>query len=173
MKTHTKIFCGTVFAALLLSAPMIADARPFGHGYGPGNCYGGGPGGYGGGWYQTIPENSRGAFQTMMQEHRAKVQPIHDQLWTKETTLRALKDNPNVKPTELTALIDEMAALRTQLRNEHNAFAARIKKDVGVDLPFGCGMQGAGFGSHRGPGGRHGGFHGGKGMYGYHGGRGM
>lgn len=170
MKTHTKVFYGTLFAALLLAAPMIADARPFGHGCGPGDCYGNGPGG---GWSQSIPDDKRDAARALMQAHRDKVQPLYDAIWVKETTLRTLRDNPNVKPSELTALIDEMASLRAQIREEHRAFAVQVKKETGVDTPYGCGMQGPGFKHYRGmdgdgPGGRHGGRHGG-----YHGGRGM
>lgn len=172
MKTQTKTFYGALFVALLIAAPMMADARPFGHGSGPGGeCYGRAPVGE---WTMSVPEDKRDAVRALMLEHRDKVQPLRDKLWVKRTTLGALKDNPNVKPAELTALIEEMAALRKQLRDEHKAYVARVKQETGLDLPFGCGMKGSGFMRHHGMGGpdgprahlggRHGGNHGGKGM---------
>ena len=157
MKTRTKVFYGTLFAVLVMTAPLAAQARPFDHGYGQGQ---GGPG-YG--WHQSIPQEQREAVWKLMQQHREKMQPIRDKLWTKSRTLDALSANPNVQPKELTALVDEISGLRAQLRDQHKAFADQVKKETGVDMPGAwCGMGGGGpkghrgYG-HRGPGGHHGG----------------
>ncbi len=156
MKKHTKILSGVLAAAFLLAAPLAADARPFGHGYGP--CDG-----PNGGWYQSIPQDKQDAVAKLMQDHWNKVQPLRDQLWAKSRTLDALSGNPNVQPKDITALVDEITALRGQLRDAHTAFSAKVKAETGVDLPFAdCGMGGPGFRGHRGPGYGHDGYgHGG------------
>ncbi|SBW04689.1 conserved exported hypothetical protein [uncultured delta proteobacterium] len=155
MKKHTKVFYAALLAALVMTMPLAAQARPGGHGPGPD-----GPGG----WCQTLPQEQRDAVWKLMQEHRAKMQPIRDQLWIKSRTLDALSGNSKVEPKDIEKMVNEMAALRTQLREEHKAFADRVKKETGVDLPgAGCGMgMGGGYGRHGGgdgPRGGHGGGH--------------
>lgn len=144
-------------AALLMAAPLTAQARP---GEGPG------PEGRGG-WYQSIPQEKRDAVQKLILEHREKTQPIRDQLWAKSRTLDALSGNSKVEPKEIRDLVDEMVALRAQLREQHKAFAAQVQQEAGVTVPIGrCGM---GYGGHRGHDGlREHGYRGGHG--GHHGG---
>lgn len=144
MKSLSKIIMGTLAAVLVMTAPLAAQARPGGCGYGPGP----------GSWQQSIPEEKRDALYAMMREHQAKVQPLRDELWTKRSLLDALSGNPNADVKEIKALVNEMGVVRTKLRAEHTAFEAQMKKDIGVDAPFGCcGMSGAGYGRHRGFGG--------------------
>lgn len=166
MKTHTKVFYGVVFALLVMATPFAAQARPGGHGYGYG------PGGYGGygGWHQSLPQEQRDAVWKMMQDHRSAVQPLRDQLWTKTRTLDALERNPKVEPKEIKALVEEIGTLRGQLREQHLAFAAKVKQETGVDVPGAwCGMKGGNFGRDRGGYGHRGGGYGGGG-YGHGGG---
>lgn len=139
MKTHTKAFYGALFALLVMAVPYAAQARPYDHMGGPG-----------GGWHQTLPQEQRDAVSKMMRDHFAAVQPIRDQLWTKSRTLSALENNPKVEPKEIRTLVEEMATLRGQLREQHIAFADKVKKETGVDVPFNCDMQGGGYGRHRG-----------------------
>lgn len=160
MKKHTTVFYGALLAALVMAMPLAAQARPFGHGSGPGP---GGPGG----WCQTLPQEQRDAVWKMMQEHRAKMQPLRDQLWIKSRTLDALSGNSKVDPKDIEKMVNEMAVLRTQLREEHRAFADRVKKETGVDVPgAGCGMGMGGYGRHDGDDGYRGGHYGGGGHHG-------
>lgn len=154
MKTSTKkALFGTLLAVLVISVPFAADARPYGHG-GPD-----GPGGYGG-WHQAIPQEKREAFDALRREHMDKVQPIREQMWVKRTTLDALSVNPKTDPKDITNLVNEISALRTQLFAERKAFADRVKKETGLDMPYGMGMgQGGGYGHQ----GRRGYGHGGHG----------
>ena len=168
MKTRTKVMCGALFAVLVMTMPLAADARPgghgggYGHGYMQGHGYGGG---YGPGWDQSLPQEKRDAVRAMMREHWEKMQPIRDQLWIKSRTLDALEGNPKVEPKEISALVAEMAALKDQLRAEHKTFADRMQKETGLDYPFdSCGMGDGWRGKHRGPG-RHGGHNGGMGHW--------
>ena len=138
MRKHTKAFYGAFFVALLIAAPMMADARTFERGYGCGAdvCYGKAPG-----WFQGMSDDKREALRTLMMEHEEKVQPIRDKYWVKKTTLKALEGNPNVKPVELSTLIEEMASLRMQLREERKAVTARVKQETGLELPFEPGFK--------------------------------
>ena len=164
MKSHSKIIMGTLVAVLVIAAPFAAQARHGGYGYGPGPD---GPGG----WHQAIPQEQRDAVYGMMREHRAKVQPLRDELWTKRTMLDALSGNPNADVKEIKSLVEEVGALRGKLRAEHDAFSARVKKDTGIDVPGSwCGKYGDGYGRHRGYGG-HGGYGGHAGYGRHHGGR--
>lgn len=160
MKSLSKIIMGTLAAVLVMTAPLAAQARPGGCGYGPGPGY----------WQQSVPEEKRDALYAMMREHQAKVQPLRDELWAKRSLLDALSGNPNADVKEIKALVNEMGAVRAKLRAEQGAFEAQVKKDLGVNAPFDCyGAGGMGYGRHRGFGGP--GDHGGYGGYGgYHGG---
>lgn len=144
MKSLSTIIMGALAAVLVMTAPLAAQARPGGHGYGPGP----------GSWHQSVPEEKRDALYAMMREHQAKVQPLRDELWTKRNLLDALSGNPNAEVKEIKALVDEMSSIRAKLRAEQMAFDAQVKKDLGVDAPFGCyGAGGMGYGRHRGSGG--------------------
>ena len=165
MRKHTKVIYGAFFAALLITVPMMTDARPLerGYGCGAGGCYDKAPG-----WFQGVADDKREAFRALMVEHEAKVQPIRDKYWVKKTTLKALEGNSTVTPTELSVLIEEMASLRIQLREERKAITVRVRQETGLELPFEPGfkrhrgMREAGF-RHYGmdrpdaPGARHGG----------------
>lgn len=152
MKTRPRTFYGALFVVLALMVPLAAQARPFDHANGPG-C----------GWRQSLPQEQRDAVNKLMSEHFKAVQPVRDQLWTKSRTLSALENNPTVDPGELRALVEEVAALRVQLRDQHTAFVDKVKKETGVDVPFRCDGRGDGFGRHYGGGYGHrgGNYHGG------------
>lgn len=139
MKTQSKVFCGALLALLVITVPFAAQGRPFDHMGGPG-----------GGWYQNLPPEQRDAVGNLMREHMTAMQPVRDQLWTKSRTLRALENNPKVDPKEIRALVEEIAALRGQMREQHVAFADKVKKETGVNVPFNCGMNGDGPGRYRG-----------------------
>ncbi|MDL2210444.1 periplasmic heavy metal sensor [Desulfovibrio sp. OttesenSCG-928-O18] len=135
-KTTKKALFGTLFAVLVISAPFAAEARPYGHG---------GPGYYGGG-YQAIPPEKQQAFDTLRREHFDKIQPIREQIWAKQTTLDALSANAKTEPKDITNLVNEISALRNQLFAEKKAFADRVKKETGLDLPYGMGPGGKYYG---------------------------
>lgn len=153
MKTGTKkTLFGTLLAVLVISAPFAADARPYSHG-GPG-----GPAGHGG-WHQAVPQEKQGAFAALRREHMDKVQPIREQMWVKEKTLDALSVGSKADPKDIVNLVNEISALRTQLFTERKAFADRVKKEIGIDTPYGMGMSPCGgYGYQRQRGYGHGGY---------------
>lgn len=102
---------------------------------------------------QLAPEKQE-QLRAIMDAHRKEVRPLQNALWQKRMELDALAPNPNTKPGDIKALVAEMANLRSQLQEKQDAVRAKVRQDVGVDMP----MMGRGAGD----GGRHG--RGGKGM---------
>jgi hypothetical protein len=96
MKTRTKIFFGTLAAVLVMSAPLAVEARPFGHGGQQMGYVEGGSGMHWGGWFQSLTPEKQQTISALFKAHRAKTQPIREQLWVKNTTLDALSPNPKV-----------------------------------------------------------------------------
>lgn len=126
-----------------------------------------------GDWYGNLGPEKQKIWDTAWQEHQAKMQPLRDQMWRKSMEYEALAGNPNLKPEDFRALIDEMADLKLKMRAEGQGFRDKLAKD-GLSQPWGCGaMSGPGPGKggpgygygyhHRGKGGRpdHMGYHGG------------
>lgn len=155
MKISRTVLFGTMLAALIMAAPVIAQARPFEQGYGP----------HRGGWQQCVPQEKQQAFRQALEQHRDKMHPIREQIWVKKTTLDALSRNPNTDSKDIVALVNEISALRNQAHTERKAFSEMMRKDFGMDMPCGP-MQGGPRGEYGNCGFR-GGFHGGP-----HGGRG-
>ena len=100
------------------------------------------------------------AFSTMMQDHHQKMAPLRDQMWAKQMEYDALVANPNTKPAEVKAVIDDIVKLRGQLRSERNDFFNQAKaKGFRPDHfrghrgfgHFGFDDGGCGFGPGKGP----------------------
>jgi len=125
---------------------------------------------------QMTPEQWE-AYSTMLFDHRQKMAPVRDQLWAKHLEYDALAANPNTKPAEIKAVIDDMVKLKAQLREERNNFFNQAKAKgfkpghfrghkgfgpghFGPDGDgFGCGKgnwQGHGYGKGKGGRGHHG-----------------
>lgn len=143
-------------AVLVMSAPLAAEARPFGHGgQHMGYANNDGPGMHRGGWFQGLTPEKQQAVSALFEAHRAKTQPIREQLWIKNTTLDALSANPKVEPKEITAMVEEIAKLRSQLNTERKNLAERIEKETGMKAPYATGSGFGGYGHHGGRGGYH------------------
>lgn len=97
-----------------------------------------------------LTQEKRDLLTSIMDEHRKEMQPLRDAMWEKRTLLKALSANPNTKPETVTALVREMSDLRGQMQTKREAVEARVRKDVGIDLPMGPGRHGG----QRGMGGR-------------------
>ncbi len=156
MRPTLKVLAAcTLIAGVTAALPLVASANPFwrcGQGMGP----------YGNSGYTALAPEKQTALYSIMREHREKTQPIRDQLWAKETTLRALSANPNTTPDQINGLVTEMTTLRRQLQDEDQAYSDRLSKEVGVNAPF-AGDCGWGYGRHGGYMGRHMGHHMGRG----------
>ena len=152
---NRKILYAAVTVALLIAAPAVAQARPYGHG---GSHYE--TGGHGMArpgcerMMPSIPQEKQEAFSAATREHVEKIRSIREQLWVKRTTLDVLSRNPKVEPKELTNIIAEMSSLREQLYKERQAHWAKLEKDFGISVPYGEPRFGYGHGpkggGHRG-----------------------
>ncbi|MDL2271932.1 periplasmic heavy metal sensor [Desulfovibrio sp. OttesenSCG-928-I05] len=157
MNKSTKIIAACAMAVGLASAmPMLASASPF---YGHRQAA-----------VEALTPEKQTAFNAIMKDSFQKMQPLREQLYSKEMTLRALSPNPNTKPEQITALVDEIAALRKQMNAEFEACAARVQKEVGIDASrgFGPGMGMGGMGPRQGMRGDSGHHWGGHGSFGGH-----
>ena len=132
MKRGYKPLAGALLALVVVAAPFAADARPFGHG-GPGYHYG--PG-YTGGMAQPLPQEKLELLYKMRADHYTAMQPVMEQLWSKQTLLDALSRNPKVEPKEINDLVNEISALRSKMTQECAGFAAKVKKETGYDMPY-------------------------------------
>lgn len=93
------------------------------------------------------------AFSALRDAHRQKMAPIHEELWAKGMEYEALKSNPNTKPAEVRALIDEMGKLRKQIRDSRDEFRTQAEaKGFGPGKGFRGHKGGFGPGGHGGPG---------------------
>lgn len=151
MKMNSKtLFLGALLAALVIAAPLSAEARPYGRGgAGMGQGQGVGPN------QQALTPEKQQALFAMRQAHFEKVRPIQEQLWAKQTTLDALSGNPKTDPKDITNLVSEISALRNQMYTENKAFADRMQKETGINMPCdgmgmgrGMGMKQGGYGHH-------------------------
>ncbi|GAB1409427.1 hypothetical protein MASR1M90_05810 [Desulfovibrionales bacterium] len=149
-----------VLALILLIPISMSFAGPM-HGQ---DRYGYGHMGYQGD--QLAPEK-QAQWNKIMDAHYKEIQPLRDALWQKQMELDALAVNPNTKPEDIRALTNEMVSIRKELDAKRDAMQAKIRQDVGIDMPArgwcaggGCAGQG-GRGMGRG---MHG--YGGHGMHG-------
>ena len=134
MNKSVKILAScAIVVSMAAVVPVLAEAAPF-HGNHRAAV-------------QTLTPEKQAAYNNIMEESYKKMLPLHDQIQAKEMTLRALSPNPNTKPEQITALVDEIMKLRQQVRVERDAHVERIQKEVGIDMPRGFGM-GRGAGKH-------------------------
>ena len=162
--TKSLILVAALVSMISLASTAMAANGP---GRGPGAMAG-----MGGSEFSALTPEKATAFRALQREFRDKTQPIREQIWVKNTSLQALSANGKSEPQQLLALVTEISALRSQLYTEHTAFAERVKKDIGIDMPMHGGMgMGMGMGMGKGDGmgsgwGHRGGGHGGRGGFG-------
>lgn len=108
--------------SLSFAAPMHGQGR---HGYGHMGYQG----------EQLAPEK-QAQWNAIMEAHHKDVQPLRDALWQKQIELDALAVNPNTKPEDIRVLTNEMMTLRKELQAKKEAVRAKIRQDVGVDVPM-------------------------------------
>lgn len=154
MKT-TQFFFGAVVLAGLIAIAGIAGSAYARGGGGGGMGMGMGMGCANSAVYNALTPEKQAKLDAIYSEADARIQPLKDKAWAKDTELRALAVNPNTKPETISKLSSELADLRVQIRKEYTALDDRLEKEVGVN-------PGYGRMSHRGMG--HGGMMGGPGM---------
>lgn len=159
MKT-SRVMIPALLAAALIGGTMTSDAfagphhRGQGNGYGP--CYGYGDGGcWEGGWghhghargwgYRAMSDAQRAKFDKIMEEFAPRMEQLRDSIYVKRQELRALENatNPDVKAVREAAT--EMARLRNEMADLHDALGDKLAAEVGVpegfkDAP--CGPRG-------------------------------
>jgi len=88
------------------------------------------------------------AWAELWKDHRDKIEPLRDQIWAKQLEYDFLVTNPNTKPGEMKAVIEEMQSLKSKLRAEKNKLAEAARaKDLDVHK-FGPGGPMRDWGGH-------------------------
>ena len=87
------------------------------------------------GQFRDLTPEKRKALMAAFIEHRQKIYPLREQFWAKRVLLRALSNNQKTEPQQLTALVEELSALRRQIRAERLAFQTAVQKDFNITLP--------------------------------------
>ena len=77
-----------------------------------------------------------------MQERRAAVEPLAQQLEAKRLELNALSRNPNAKSEDISKLAQDVAQLQTQVRAANRDFQDKVQKELGVQMGPRGGMMG-------------------------------
>lgn len=133
------------------------------HGYGPGYNYG--PG-----WqHPAIAPEKQAAYEKIMTEYHGKIQPLHNEMWSKNTELHYLSMNGKAESKEISKMVADMNSIRGKCQALNDTTATKLSKDLGISSEHaysllgrgGCGMgQGRGMGhgfGHDGPRGHWGG----------------
>ena len=145
----SRVMIPALLAAALIGGTMTSDAfagphhRGQGNGYGP--CYGYGDGGcWEGGWghhghargwgYRAMSDAQRAKFDKIMEEFAPRMEQLRDSIYVKRQELRALENatNPDVKAVREAAT--EMARLRNEMADLHDALGDKLAAEVGVLL---------------------------------------
>jgi len=137
MKKRSIIVVAALAAVLALSAVSFAGPG-YGHGRGPGM-----------GFYDNLTPEKQAAVDKIFDKHEKKIVELSDQYWAKNTELEALTASGKAERADIQGLVADLAKVRAQLRQEHDALATELSKETG--MKFGPGM-GMGRGMGMGPG---------------------
>lgn len=96
--------------------------------------------------YPALTQEKRDALDKLMQDRRAAVEPMVQQLEAKRLELNALSRNPNTKPEDISKLAQDVAQLQNQIRTTDRDFQDKVQKELGVQMGPRGGMMG-GYGS--------------------------
>lgn len=167
-----------LMAAMLVAVPAYKEAWAAQRGQANQEFRQGGPGpyhhpegprGYYGkpGWnHPEVSPEKRAAYEKIMTDHRAKLQPIQNDIWAKRMELDYLSQNGQSDAKSVTKMIAELKALREKAQALNSTTAAKLAKDLEISNDhayslLGRGAGGCGGGYGPGPRGMHhnGGFH--------------
>lgn len=112
--------------------------------------YGGGSGGMGGGfgggcgWALQLSEEDRAKLNTIMESHRAEMEPLFEDMQVKHEELETLLQADPVDQSAVNAKVEEIGAIRTTMMKDRLELRSELKA-AGLDLPErGKGRRGGG-----------------------------
>jgi len=80
-------------------------------------------------------------MKQLRKEHHEALTPLREQISQKRMELHAIAPNPNVKPDELKAIVNDIMSLRKQMRTVNESFRTKIEK-AGLPMFGACGPRG-------------------------------
>lgn len=86
--------------------------------------------------FAALSDDKKALFFAIMGEHKMAMAPIRDQIWAKRMQLKALSDDTATDMAVLTAVTDDIIALRQQKRDMAIALDARMLAEVGIETQF-------------------------------------
>lgn len=108
--------------------------------------------------FAELDNDKKALFFSIMEENKASMAPLRDQMWAKRAQLKAISDDTTTDMAVLTKITDDIVALRQQMRDAAVALDARMAAEVGIETKFAMkaleGKQGDHKGKHRGEQGR-------------------
>ncbi|WP_066854705.1 Spy/CpxP family protein refolding chaperone [Halodesulfovibrio spirochaetisodalis] len=118
--------------------------------------------------WTDLSEAQQQKYMTLHDGFIKKTTPLRDAMWAKRVELEAVMNNENVDVEKVKNIVTEINKLRAEMRTEREAFAATVKKEVGIeplanphrgnkmmgDCPMGMKRGHGGHGMHRGMGGK-------------------
>lgn len=143
-----------LMAAMLVAVPAYKDAWAaqggqggqggYGYGYhhpeGPRGYYQGGPG-----WnHPDVTPEKRAAYEKIMTEYRAKIQPIQNDICAKQMELDYLSQNGQSDAKSVTSMVAELKALREKAQALNNTTAGRLAKDLDISSDHAYSLLGRG-----------------------------
>lgn len=86
-------------------------------------------------------------YDTMCDSYDAKVKPLQNKLRYKYMELNAYKSNPNVKPDQISKIINEIASIENEISTQYDQFAKNVKDKLGIEVSKHTGHGQCGSGS--------------------------
>lgn len=97
-------------------------------------------GGYGRQQYAGLTPEMQAKYDAALKAYHNKVSPLMEKMMARRLELNALAGNANADPKRITALAEEIASLKTQLRQERGTLDEQLKNEVGI-AERGAGMR--------------------------------
>lgn len=129
MNLNKKVIAASLTAAFLSSGLLMAgqaEARPGDNEWRNRNSYES--------VYQALTPEKQAQFDAIMKEYVQKTAPLRDKLQAKYLELRTLGNSANPDSQAVSKISEEIVALRGQLRQERQAMADKVAKDVGINI---------------------------------------
>lgn len=136
MNLNKKLIAASLTAAFLSSGLLMAgqaEARPGDGDWRNRNNYES--------VYQALTPEKQAQFDAIMKEYVQKTTPIRDKLQAKYLELRTLGNSANPDSQTVSKISEEIVALRGQLRQERQAMADKVAKDIGININRGRGYS--------------------------------
>ena len=89
--------------------------------------------------YESLNPEMQTKYDAILQAFHEKMTPLTEKMMARRLELDALAGNANADPKRIATLAEEIAALKTQIRQERFNLDERLRKEVGIEMRSGRG----------------------------------